>query len=84
MPEWKDANDAIESLWKQHPEAIVATRAPGLATNRVTRGCSKPRRLPQAGQSVVARVCRWCCNTLPKAPMLTLPARKDGWRSPAG
>jgi hypothetical protein len=42
VPEWKDANEAIAALWKEHPEPesqlVLQTREDGRATHVLTRG----------------------------------------------
>jgi hypothetical protein len=42
VPEWKEANDAIESLWQQHPEGssqfVLSARQVGRMTHMLKRG----------------------------------------------
>jgi hypothetical protein len=42
VPEWKDANDRIEALWRQHPEGssqlVLKARAMPRQTHRLNRG----------------------------------------------
>ena len=40
VPEWKDANDRIDSLWKQHPEGSTQLVLAERAGSRATPACS--------------------------------------------
>ena len=39
LPEWKAANDAIEALWREHPEGSLATGAGRARRDRARRTC---------------------------------------------
>ena len=56
VPEWKDANDRIEALWKQHPEGATQLVARRRATSRATTHILKRGDFLKPGKPVDAGV----------------------------
>ena len=68
VPEWKEANDRIEALWKQHPDGTTHAGPRRRATSRGRRSLLKRGDFLKPGRAGRRRACRRSCIRCRRTP----------------